>query len=124
VGKRLQQRAIGCLCGGVLAAAILFLADGSVPVLLAGTCIGIMIGRHIENGSARTAYLGLQFTLAVLVVLVPDDYATAAIGPGLERLVSIFVGMATLLPIILGWRFARPGRHTSANVRETAGSSE
>jgi uncharacterized membrane protein YccC len=123
VGKRLQQRAIGCLCGGVLAAAILFLADGSVPVLLAGTCIGIMIGRHIENGSTRTAYLGLQFTLAVLVVLVPDDYATAEIGPGLERLVSIFVGMATLLPIILGWRFAGPKRQ-GATPRESGASSE
>jgi uncharacterized membrane protein YccC len=123
VGKRLQQRAIGCLCGGLLAAMILFLADGAVPLLIAGTSIGIMIGRHIENGSPRNAYLGLQFSLAILVVLVPDDYASAAIGPGLERLISVFVGMAVLLPIILGWRFARAG-HQSAEPRETAGSSE
>ncbi len=99
--RRLQQRALGCLCGSLLAAGVLFLAQGSVPILIAGTCLGVLIGRHIGNGSARNAYLGLQFTLAVLVVLVPDDYATAAIRPGLERLVSIFVGMAILAPVLV-----------------------
>ena len=70
-------------------------------ILVLGTCIGIMIGRHIENGDPKSAYLGLQFTLAVIVVLVPDDYADAAIRPGLERLQSIFVGMAILVPVLL-----------------------
>ena len=115
--RRLQQRALGCLCGSLLAAGVLFLARGSVPILVAGTCLGVMIGRHIENGSARNAYLGLQFTLAVLVVLVPDDYATAAIGPGLERLVSVFVGMAVLAPVLVV-------SHFSARRRSSAGSDD
>jgi uncharacterized membrane protein YccC len=110
VSRRLRQRALGCLCGGLLAASILFVAGGSVPVLIAGACFGIVIGRHIENGSARSAYLGLQFTLAVLVVLVPDDYSNIAIRPGLERLVSIFVGMAVLWPILLAGHFVAPER--------------
>lgn len=110
VSGRLRQRAIGCLCGGLLAAAVLFLSGGSLPVLIAGTCLGIIIGRHIENGSARSAYVGLQFTLAVLIVLVPDDYANVSIGPGLERLISIFVGMGVLLPILVGGHFLMPAR--------------
>jgi len=105
VSGRLRQRAIGCLCGGTLAAAILFLSGGSMPILVAGTCLGIIVGRHIENGGARNAYIGLQFTLAVLIVLVPDDYANVSIGPGLERLTSIFVGMAILLPVLVAGHF-------------------
>lgn len=113
VARRLNHRALGCLAGGLLAGAILLAAQGSVPILVAGTCLGIVIGRHIENGAARTAYLGLQFTLAILVVLVPDDYANVAIEPGLKRLVSIFIGMAILIPILLAWHFAMPARAAS-----------
>ena len=110
VGRRLRHRAIGCLAGGVLASAVLLIADGSVPILVAGTCLGIIAGRHIENGSAARAYLGLQFTLAVLIVLIPDDYSHVAIGPGLERFVSIFIGMAILVPILLSWHALAPER--------------
>jgi uncharacterized membrane protein YccC len=123
VSGRLRQRALGCLCGGALAAAVLFLSRGSMPILVAGTCLGIVIGRHIENGSARNAYLGLQFTLAILVVLVPDDYAAVSIGPGLERLISIFVGMGILLPVLIGGHFVtsrreKPDTSISANASE------
>lgn len=114
VSGRLRQRALGCLCGGLLAAGVLFLSGGSMPVLIAGTCLGIIVGRHIENGGPRHAYVGLQFTLAVLIVLVPDDYANVSIGPGLERLVSIFVGMAVLLPVLVGGHFLMPGRGEGA----------
>lgn len=110
VSLRLWQRSLGCLGGGIAAFAVLLLSQGSLPVLIAGTCIGIMIGRHIENGNARYAYVGLQFTLAVLIVLVPDDYTDVSIGPGLERLVSVFHGMAILVPILLAGHFAAPQR--------------
>ncbi|MEO6092889.1 MAG: FUSC family protein [Novosphingobium sp.] len=103
VSRRLAHRMLGCLAGGALAGAIVLLAQGSPPVLIAGTCLGIVIGRHIENGDVRGAYLGLQFTLAVLVTLVPDSYADAAIRPALERLTSIFVGMVVLAPFLLAW---------------------
>lgn len=123
VSGRLRQRAIGCLCGGLLAAAVLFLSGGAMPILIAGTCLGIIIGRHIENGSSRNAYLGLQFTLAVLIVLVPDDYANVSIGPGLERLVSVFVGMALLLPVLLGGYLVMP-RGEVADASDSPQASE
>lgn len=110
VGRRLRHRALGCLAGGVLASLILLMADGSVPVLVVGTCLGIVVGRHIENAGARNAYIGLQFTLAVLIVLIPDDYADVAIEPGLKRLISIFIGMAILVPILFAWHIVLPER--------------
>lgn len=108
VSRRLVLRVFGCAAGGLLAALVVLLAQGSPPILIAGTCMGVLIGRHIENGLSSIAYLGLQFTLAILVVLVPDDYANASIKPELARLVSIFVGMAVVWPVLLAWHlFAR-----------------
>jgi hypothetical protein len=44
-----------------------------------------MIGRHTKNGGHAHIYVGMQFTLAILVTLVPDSYA-AAVVPALDRL--------------------------------------
>ncbi|WP_404480638.1 FUSC family protein [Novosphingobium sp. BL-52-GroH] len=123
VTRKLLHRALGCIAGGALALAVLLLAQGSAPVLIAGTCIGIVIGRHIENGLPRVTYIGLQFTLAVLVVLVPDSYADAQIGPAIQRLASLVVGMIVLEPVLLAWHLFAPGRNQSASVPDS-GSSE
>jgi uncharacterized membrane protein YccC len=108
VSRRLLHRALGCLAGSALAAAVLFTAQGTPAILLAGTILGVMIGRHIENGGPGYAYVGLQFTLAIVVALVPDSYANAAIRPALERLASIFIGMALLEPVLLAWHWIAP----------------
>lgn len=103
VNRRILLRTIGCLAGALLAGAIVVLARGWPPALIAGTCLGVLIGRHIENGQTKLTYMGLQFTLAILVVLVPDSYADASIGPALDRLLSIFVGIVVLEPVLLLW---------------------
>jgi uncharacterized membrane protein YccC len=121
VSRRLLHRALGCMAGGAVALAVLLLAQGSPPVLIIGTCIGIVVGRHIENGLPGVTYVGLQFTLAVLVVLVPDSYADARIGPAIQRLVSVFVGMAVLEPVLLGWHFFAPRRKAGAGAADDAG---
>lgn len=123
VGRRLRHRALGCLAGGVLASLVLLIAGGSVPVLVTGTCLGIIVGRHIENGGPARAYLGLQFTLAVLIVLIPDDYANVAIEPGLKRFLSVFIGMAVLVPILLAGYFLVPERK-AADAATDSGASE
>lgn len=119
VSRRLLHRGLGCFAGGMLAALILLVAQGSAPVLVAGTCLGIVIGRHIENGELGVPYLGLQFTLAILVVLVPDSYADAAIRPALARLLSVFIGMAMLEPVLLIWHVLTP----DARGGEAAGAA-
>jgi len=119
VTRRLVHRALGCLAGGALALVVLLVAQGSAPVLIAGTALGIVIGRHIENGLPRVTYLGLQFTLAVLVVLVPDSYADVRIEPAVLRLVSVGVGMAVLEPILLAWHLLAPGERSQQRVQDS-----
>lgn len=117
VSRRLLLRVAGCAAGGLMAALILLLAQGWAPALIAGTCLGVILGRHIENGQTPLAYLGLQFTLAILVVLVPDSYASANIEPELKRLISIFAGMAIVWPVLLVWHlFARGDAQDSAEA--------
>lgn len=103
VNRRIVLRALGCTAGALLAGGIVLLAQGEPAILIAGTCLGVLIGRHIENGQTKLTYLGLQFTLAILVVLVPDSYADASVGPAFDRLLSIFVGILVLEPVLLIW---------------------
>lgn len=123
VTQRVLHRAAGCLVGGALAALVLFVAQGAAPVLIAATAVGVMLGRHIENGRGPVAYAGTQFTLAILVTLVPDSYAHAAIGPGLDRLIGILVGSALMEPVLVAWHLIAPSRKTplaSAAAEETS----
>jgi uncharacterized membrane protein YccC len=122
VTERLWHRAIGCVAGGLLSAATVIAAQGWAPLLIAGTCLGIVIGRHIENSGTRP-YVGVQFVLAVLVTLVPDSYADARIGPALTRLASIFIGMILLEPVLLLWHFVLPDR-SAATPGSAASESE
>jgi uncharacterized membrane protein YccC len=107
VGRRIVLRVGGCICGAAIAAAFILLAQpaahATVPMLLAGTVLGTALGRHIENGANALAYGGTQFTLAILVTLVPDSYAHAEIAPGIARLTGILVGIALLVPVLAAW---------------------
>jgi uncharacterized membrane protein YccC len=121
VSRKIVLRVGGCACGAALAAAFLLLAHAflllahaflllahtaghaTVPVLLVGTIVGVVLGRHIENGQHGIAYAGTQFTLAMLVTLVPDTYVHAAIEPGIARLIGILVGILLLVPVLLAW---------------------
>lgn len=108
VSRRLMERIIGCLVGAAVAAWILFIAHNSPAVLMVGTAVGVLVGRHIENGNHSYVYVGTQFTLAILVTLVPDNYANAAISPSFDRLIGILLGMALLEPVLVAWHLIEP----------------
>jgi uncharacterized membrane protein YccC len=112
VSRRILYRFLGCAAGAALAALFVLVAQGSAPVLILGTILGVALGRHIENGGTPFAYVGTQFVLAILIILVPDSYAHAHLGPAWERLAGIFIGMAVLEPVLILWHFASPGRGT------------
>ncbi len=101
VRRRVLQRFIGCGAGAALAAFFLFVSRGHAPILIFGVVVGVAIGRALENGALSHRYVGTQFTLAVLVTLVPDSYSNISIEPGLARLWSIFVGMGVLEPVLV-----------------------
>ncbi|QNK03648.1 FUSC family protein [Dyella telluris] len=111
VSTRMVYRFIGCGLGALLAIAILLVSHHSVVLITLGVCLGVAIGRHIENGPHRYGYIGVQFALAFLVVLVPDRYASANMEPGLERLLGILAGFAVLLltqQLFRAWRLLLP----------------
>lgn len=114
VSRRLVQRFLGCLAGAGLAAVFLFVAQGSAALLILGTMIGVVIGKHLENGDPAHRYVGTQFALAILIVLVPDSYADAEIGPALMRLAGVLIGFAVLEPVLLAWHGIAPRRQVSA----------
>lgn len=101
VTTRLIHRLIGCALGGAFALVWLLLAKGATSPLIAGTMTGVFIGRWIETGNPAYRYIGFQFAFAVLITLVPDNYAHAEIGPGIERLTGVVIGMLILEPILI-----------------------
>jgi uncharacterized membrane protein YccC len=118
VSRRIVLRVAGCVCGAALAAVVLFLAHvpehAVVPVLLVGTMAGVMLGRHIENSKRSFAYGGTQFTLAILVTLVPDSYVHVEIDPSIERLIGILIGILILVPVLVGWHWVAMKHESSA----------
>ena len=118
VTRRLAHRVAGCAAGALFSGLFLLVAHGTAPLLLLGTAIGVAVGRLIENGRQRITYLGTQFVLAVIVILVPDDYSAAMIAPGLSRLSGIAVGIAILEPVLLLWHLARRRRAVAPGAAE------
>jgi uncharacterized membrane protein YccC len=118
--SRILHRFVGCSVGGLLATIILLISHASPIVLVLAVCLGVAAGRHVENGELGIGYIGTQFTLAFLVVLVPDTYSRVHIGPGVERLLGIFFGMVLLEPV----RFIfRRCLHWCEGVQADLGSS-
>jgi uncharacterized membrane protein YccC len=100
VSKRMALRVLGGACGAALAGGVLLIAQGSAIILIAGSLFGVMLGRHIENGASPLAYGGTQFTLAVLVALVPDSYIAPDPEAGIARLAGTILGIALLEPVL------------------------
>ena len=100
VSRRMLLRVVGCALGAVLAAIFLLIGRGSAPVLIAGSLLGVMVGRHIENSATAIAYSGTQFTLAMLIALVPDRYIDPDPDAGLARLAGTVIGIAMLEPVL------------------------
>lgn len=117
VSRRMMLRVAGCICGAALAAIILLMARGSADILIAGALLGVMIGRHIENSTSPIAYGGTQFTLAMLIALVPDSYVAPDPEAGVARLAGTVLGIALLEPVLAAF-------HVFASRRAVAAKDE
>jgi uncharacterized membrane protein YccC len=98
---KLIHRFVGCSVGGLLATGILLICSSSPVAMTLAVCAGVIVGRHIENGNMGIGYVGTQFTLAFLVVLVPDSYSNVDPGQGVSRMIGILFGMVLLEPVRL-----------------------
>jgi hypothetical protein len=63
--------------------------------------LGVVVGRHIESARTGAAYIGTQFLLAFLVVLVPDSYEVVDVGAGIERFYGVICGIVLLYPVLV-----------------------
>jgi uncharacterized membrane protein YccC len=90
-----MHRFIGCATGGPAAAIALQLTHHLPIAMTICACLGVVVGRHIENSKSGVAHVGTQFALAFLV-LAPDTYSTPDLAPGLDRLFGILFGMVLL----------------------------
>lgn len=99
--RKMRHRFVGGAIGAAVGLAILLMSHASPVVTTLAICLGVPIGRHVENGTLGIGYVGTQFALAFLVVLVPDSYAVPDVQPGLSRLSGILMGMALLEPVRL-----------------------
>jgi uncharacterized membrane protein YccC len=101
VTLRVRHRLLGCVAGGALATMFLLLSHASNLGMLAAASLGVLIGRHIENGRLGLDYAGNQFALAFLVVLVADSYSPLQASSAVERLAGVLLGIALLEPVRL-----------------------
>ena len=96
---KIIHRFIGCLSGALLGFVALIVSHQHIWLLTLLLAAGVVIGRIIENGALKIKYIGTQFTLALLVILVPDHYAAISVDPGIERLLGILFGIVILEPV-------------------------
>ncbi|MGN8140158.1 FUSC family protein [Pseudomonas sp. 22105] len=92
VHRRNLHRLLGCGVGALLAGLALWLLGSSWAAMTLVMCVGVWIGRHLENSGQPFAYMGTQFALVYLVVMVPDSYLYASPAPGLIRLEGVMLG--------------------------------
>ncbi|MET4716389.1 putative membrane protein YccC [Bradyrhizobium japonicum] len=100
--ERIAHRTLGCLLGsGAALVSIGFFGTG-LPVTILTLAAGVWVGHHIQTGQ-QISYLGVQFTLGLLITLVQGPAPITDITPGLERLLGIAIGSAMLCLMILVW---------------------
>jgi len=93
VSKRNFHRFLGCTLGGLLALICLPFYQINLAITAILLCLGVFIGRHVENSSQSFSYIGTQFVLVYLVIMVPDSLAYTSAEPGISRLCGVIIGV-------------------------------
>jgi uncharacterized membrane protein YccC len=96
VTTRNIHRLVGCAAGAACAGLALWLIGSNWVAMTLVMCVGVILGRHIENSNRSFAYAGTQFALVYLVVMVPDSYLHASPEPGLVRLEGVVAGFVLI----------------------------
>lgn len=111
VSKRNFHRFIGCLSGGLLALICLPFYQINLLITAMILALGIWLGRHVENSGKAFSYIGTQFVLVYLVVMVPDSLLYTSADPGFARLLGGMIGIVlvefsklVILPLRIYWK--------------------
>ncbi|MDR2250671.1 FUSC family protein [Acinetobacter sp.] len=93
ISMRNLYRLFGCLLGATLAFILLPISDLNYICAVLSIGLGVVIGRHIENSGQAFAYIGTQFSLVYIVVMVPDKLSLLSMENGWMRLAGIVFGI-------------------------------
>jgi uncharacterized membrane protein YccC len=106
VSRRVLHRFAGCCSGALLGVVGVILSHGNVTAVMLCVCLGVLIGRHIENSGKPFSYIGMQFTLVSLFIFVPDNYQEMTAQAGFGRLAGVIVGIIILQAFRLATKLA------------------
>jgi uncharacterized membrane protein YccC len=101
--ERMAHQAVGCLLGSAVALASLSTLGNTPLASLLVLSAGVWIGYHIQNGRNGVNYVSTQFTLGLLITLVPVPGPLTDITPSLERFVGVLIGIAAHCLLIFFW---------------------
>ncbi|MDB6079361.1 MAG: hypothetical protein JWO82_3108 [Akkermansiaceae bacterium] len=119
--RKQQLRIAGAVLGGICAfACAIFVVphvhDFTGFLLLIGA--GTFIGAWITHGNERYSYIGLQFTLALYLMLLQSTHAVTKLQPTRDRWAGILLGT-----LVMWAAFARPGRKAIVEPGDEGGLS-
>ncbi|MEM5344250.1 FUSC family protein [Paraburkholderia azotifigens] len=101
VADKMVQRVVGCLIAGAIGIALLPLMQGQVLPCLLALAAGVWAGCHVQTGKQGASYIGVQFTVAFIMVFVQDHAWSADPHPAMMRLAGILTGIAILTCVML-----------------------
>jgi len=94
--QRMVQRFAGCLLAGACALLLLPLVEHRTWPCQMLLALGVWLGAYLQKGLPDVRYMGVQFSVAFMMVFVQDRGWTVAQGPALQRLGGVFAGIAGL----------------------------
>lgn len=115
--ERMAHRTLGCLLGSAAALISIGLFSTGLLATVLTLAAGVSVGYQVQQIGRDIHYLGTQFTLGLLMTLVQGPAPITDITPGLERLLGIAIGSATLCLMILVWPPIENQRRRNANQR-------
>jgi uncharacterized membrane protein YccC len=101
VAQRMVQRFMGCLLAGLVSVVLLPVLGEHAIACMIVLSLGVWTGCHVQTGSEGASYVGIQFTVAFIMVFVQDHHWSSDPKPALMRLAGILIGIVVLSCVML-----------------------
>ncbi len=95
------QRLIGCVLGGVPGIVLALLLPGHLFPWSLALFTGMFLFTFLHQGDPKTSYFGTQAGIAFLMGLITGSGPPTSIGPVIERVIGIMLGVAILLLVTI-----------------------
>ncbi len=100
VTRKLLQRCLGCVFGGVAGMLLLLLTGHVPPLWWLALALGIWVGQYLQSSGPDISYIGTQFCLGYLTAFVHDVHLAESYAAAAERFAGILSGLLILGTIL------------------------